>query len=257
MLMFNRLKRRASEPERMDDFSKRGPELTEALRHLRRLNRILGAAYPSLYGVKRLWTDAGRPKRLSVLDIGSGSGEINRILLRWADRNRIDMTIVLADVTEEACEEARRVYMREPRVRVMRCDLFQLPASSADIVTASQFVHHFPSEDLPEIVERMLHASRYGVVVSDIHRHWIPWLAVWLLTRIVSRNVYIRHDAPLSVAKGFRAADWRSLAKHPAVPHMSFAWRPLFRYVALVRKELEQASCDHKADGAGTFGATV
>jgi 2-polyprenyl-3-methyl-5-hydroxy-6-metoxy-1,4-benzoquinol methylase len=234
--MFRRIEQRAEEPELMDDYSTGGPELREALQHLRILNRIFGAAAPTLYGVKRLWMEADKPRRLSILDIGAGSGDVNGRLLRWADANGIDLRITLIDITEEACEEARLCFHNEPRVQVMRSDLFSLPEACADMVTGTQFVHHFAANELPRVVERMLEASRIGVVINDIHRHWIPWTAVWLASRMVSNNRYILNDGPLSVAKGFRAADWNSLRKALGISRMFYAWRPLFRYVVVLRK---------------------
>ncbi|GCL73497.1 methyltransferase domain-containing protein [Paenibacillus naphthalenovorans] len=235
-----RLKQRATEPELMDDFSQGGPELCEALRHLRRLNRILGASAPTLYGIRRLWTEADKPERLSILDIGSGSGDINRKVLRWADTNRIQLKITLVDITEEACEEARMYYRGEPRVQVLHGDVFKLPEACADLVTGTQFVHHFASDELPEVVRSMLKASRIGVVINDIHRHWLPWAAVWITARLVSRNRYIVNDGPLSVAKGFRPADWDHLGKALGASELFYAWRPLFRYAAVIRKDRVQ-----------------
>jgi 2-polyprenyl-3-methyl-5-hydroxy-6-metoxy-1,4-benzoquinol methylase len=212
------------------------------LRHLRRLNRIFAAAGPTLYGVKRLWAEAGKPRRLTVLDIGSGSGDVNQRLLRWAEQNGVDLRLILADITAEACAEARLFYWGEERVQVTRRDLFALPEGAADVVTAAQFLHHFSDEQLPAVLRQMLHASRIGVVINDIHRHWIPWLAVWIATRLLSRNRYIRNDGPLSVAKGFRSSEWRRLKKDYALPIVSYSWRPLFRYAVIVRKAYADAA---------------
>ncbi|MBW7460229.1 methyltransferase domain-containing protein [Paenibacillus sepulcri] len=220
----------------MDDFAKGGPELREAPRHLRRLNRIFAAAAPTLLGVRRLWMEAGRPASLSILDAGSGSGDVNAHLLNWADRNKIAMTITLVDLTEEACVEARILFRNEPRVKVIRKDLFALQEGIADVVTGTQFVHHFPEDELPGVVERLLDVSRLGVVINDIHRHFIPWSAVWLTARLISKNPYIRHDGPLSVAKGFRSSDWRKLQLALENPHMTYSWRPLFRYAVVIQK---------------------
>ncbi|GIP32238.1 methyltransferase domain-containing protein [Paenibacillus sp. J2TS4] len=247
----NGLKRRAAEPELMDDLSSGGAGLREALRHLRLLNRIFGASGPTLYGVRRIWEEAGRPKRFTILDIGSGSGDVNRSLLQWADRHRIGLTITLSDITEEACEEARLLYKREPRIQVVRQDLFQLPEGCADIVTATQFVHHFPSEELPQVVQQLLFASRMGIVIHDIHRHWLAWLAVWLVTRSISRNRYIRHDGPLSVAKGFRTAEWKTLSESIVASNLSVIWRPLFRYVVTAHKSENVPSAIRHGDAGG------
>lgn len=235
------LKQRAREPELMDDFSLGGEELNEALQHLRLLNRIFAAAGPTLYGVRQLWAEKGKPSRLSLLDVGAGSGDVNRRLLRWADQNRVELSITLVDITEEACEEARRQYAQETRVKVIRQNLLHLPDEEADIVTASQFVHHFDGEELAAIVGKLLSTSRWGVVINDIHRHWIAWSAVWLVTRCISRNRYIRHDGPLSVAKGFRGREWEQLEQalddRPGFLSLDYDWRPLFRYAVIISKK--------------------
>ncbi len=234
------MERRAKREELMDDFSVGGAELEEALKHLRRLNRMFGAAMPVEYGVNRLWEQSGKPASLSILDIGAGSGEINRSLLRWADKKQIELAITLVDATEEACLEANRLFANEPRVTIMQANLFDLPSEAADIVTGSQFAHHFSDEELPNAVAHMLKVSRKGAVLADIHRHFIAWLAVWLSVRMISKNRYILHDGPLSVAKGFRAQDWRMLGsrlqKVVGQAELKYSWRPLFRYSAVVKK---------------------
>ena len=233
-LMLRKLDHRALELELMDDFSNGGEELREALRHIRRLNRVFHAAGPTVFGVRQLWSQAGKPRQLSILDIGAGSGDVNLSLLRWADQQGIDMKITIVDITEEACEEARLYFRKEPRVQISRKDLFELDEDCADIVTGTQFVHHFPETELPTVVNRMLQASTIGVVINDIHRHWFAWSAVWLMTRMISRNRYVMNDGPLSVAKGFRADDWNKLEKSLNTGRMLYKWRPLFRYVCII-----------------------
>lgn len=231
------LRHRALQPELMDDHEMGGDALREAHRHLQRLNGIFGAAGPVLYAVKQLWQEAGHPRELSVLDIGCGAGDINRSLLRWAEQEGIDLRLILADLTEEACAEARELYKDEPRVTVRQLDLFDLKLGEADIVAASQLLHHFDEVQVFAAVTAMVRGARFGCAIGDIHRHPIAWTAVWLVTRLVSRNRYIRHDGPLSVAKGFRAADWRRLRDLLGNDvKLSYAWRPLFRYSCWVSK---------------------
>ncbi|WP_138496645.1 methyltransferase domain-containing protein [Paenibacillus pinistramenti] len=257
--MFRSFKQRALEPEVMDDFTDGGHELREALGQIRRLNRIFAAPGPVLYGVRKLWKDAGKPRRFTILDIGSGSGDVNKALLRWAEEEGLELSIILSDITEEACEEARLLYRGEPRIRVRRSDVFDLPEASADIITASQFLHHFPEEELPKVVGHMLAASRLGVVISDLHRHWMPWLAVSVMVRLISANRFVKTDGPLSVAKGFRGRDWRKLraaleaeaaagagtgteidtgtSMGAETKDFVYSWRPMFRYAAVIRRK--------------------
>ncbi|WP_342555923.1 SAM-dependent methyltransferase [Paenibacillus sp. FSL R7-0652] len=234
MSFFRTLGSRAKEDELMDDFSMGGEELREALRHLRRLNKIFAAPGPTVSGVAKLWHSIGRPSVLSLLDVGAGSGDVNQKLLQWAAKQGIEMQITLVDLTEEACEEARQLFRNEPRVQVVRADLTSLPDASADIVTGSQFIHHFEGEQLVDMVTHMLRVSRYGVVINDIHRHTVSYKAVWITTRLISRNRYIRHDGPLSVAKGFTDQDWQELKRQLNHDTMTYEWKPLFRYSVVI-----------------------
>ncbi|MNJ51855.1 hypothetical protein D3C77_471700 [compost metagenome] len=234
--MFLKLHRRASAAELMDDFTSGGEELREALRELRRLNRLFAASAPTLYGIKQLWREAGKPKQLSITDVGAGSGDVNRRVLQWASRQGVSLMITLVDMTEEACAEARQLYLDEPRVKVIRGNLFALPEASADIVTGTQLLHHFSEEELPLAVASMLRAAQLGVVVNDIHRHWIAWTAVWLATRAMTSNRYILNDGPLSVAKGFRSQDWKRLKQAMGIQQIMYSWRPLFRYAVVIGK---------------------
>ncbi|AOZ94406.1 methyltransferase domain-containing protein [Paenibacillus crassostreae] len=234
MSIVKKLKKRAEEPELMDDFSMGGDELHEALRDLRLLNQIFGASSPTIYGIQRLWILANSPKHLSILDVGAGSGDVNRHVLRWADKKGISISIQLVDVTVEACEEAQQFFHDEPRVKVELVDVKNLPELCVDIVTGSQFIHHFIGYELHTIVSHMHKAAKIGVVINDIHRQWVPWMAVWLVSRVVSSNRYIHHDGPLSVAKGFRAEDWIELREKLGIPQLIYSWRPLFRYAVVI-----------------------
>jgi SAM-dependent methyltransferase len=248
--MLDPLRARAARSERMDGAVPEA-ELAGAYRRLRLLNRLFAAAAPIRFGVERLWRDAGRPGRLTVLDVGAGSGDVNRALLRWADRNRVDLRIRLVDIREEACREARRLFRGEDRVEVTRRDLFALPEREADIVTATQFVHHFGPDELPGVLRRMLDASRIGVVVGDLRRHIVPWAAVWLTARLLTRNRCIREDAPLSVARGFRDGDWDRLAGEGGFRELRYWRKAPYRYAVVIRKSAETEGGDPASGGNG------
>jgi SAM-dependent methyltransferase len=229
--MWPDLTHRSAALERMDDRAIGGDELAEALRQLRVINQVLGSAWPTLEGVLRLWRAAGKPDRLSILDVGAGSGDINRLLLAWATRRGIALRITLVDIHPETCAAAAAYYHDQPRVQVVCSDVMSLGVRVADIVTAALFAHHFSSEQLPDLFGALARAARIGVVVNDLHRHSLAWAAIWAATRVLSRNPMIRNDAPLSVQRGFRAADLSHLRAAPELSQLSYTWRPFFRYL--------------------------
>jgi SAM-dependent methyltransferase len=228
------LSRRAEALELMDDPAIGGHELAESLVQLRHINRLLGAAFPTLEGVERLWRQAGRPARLSLLDVGAGSGDGNRLLLRWASLRRVHLRITLLDLHAETCAIAADYYRDEPRVQVQQGDLRDVPPRNADIVTAALVLHHIPAPHVPEMLRTLARAARLGVVINDLHRHPLAWLSISLLTRLFSRNRLIRHDAPLSVRRGFRAADFERLRDLSDLRGLRYRWRPMFRYLIIV-----------------------
>lgn len=235
--MWPDLRQRSTRLELMDDRSIGGTELAEALAQLRLINAVLGAAWPTIEGIDHFWRAAGRPARLTVLDIGAGSGDSSRALFSWAAAKSVQVQLVLVDIHPETCAAAARAHRHEPRVAVVCSDLFQLGLQPVDIVTSALFTHHFCQQQLPAVYRAMVAAARYGVVVNDLHRHPLAWLGIWLGTRIFSRNRMIRHDAPLSVLRGFRPADIQDVRASAGLHELRLLWRPLFRYLVLVPGE--------------------
>lgn len=226
------LSRRSTAPERMDDLAIGGRELAVALHQLRLINRLLGAAWPTLWGVKHLWRRAGRPNRLHVLDVGAASGDPNRLLLRWARGAGIELRLTLLELNPETCGHARAYWADEPRVTVQQGDLFDLPPGAADVVTAGMVLHHFSTSDVARALQRLRRASQIGVVVNDLHRHPLAWWFIRGATALLSRNPMIRHDAPLSVARGFARSDLLELRRSEGA--LRFYWAPLFRWLLLL-----------------------
>lgn len=226
------LSSRSTAPERMDDFANGGGELAVALRQLRLINRLLGAAWPTLWGVQHLWRQAGRPTRLHLLDVGAASGDPNRLLLRWAGRSGIDLRLTLLELNPETCAHARQYWAHEPRVTIEQGDLFDLKPVTADIVTAAMVLHHFPTPEVARALRVLRQAARFGVVVNDLHRHPLAWWFIKGATALLSRNPMIRHDAPLSVARGFSRADLLDLQRSEG--RLRFYWAPVFRWLLLL-----------------------
>ncbi len=234
MKLWPDLRTRVEAPEYMDDPTSGGRELVEALGQLRWINLVLGAAWPTLEGVARVWRQAGCPAQLSILDVGAGTGDANRLLLRWADLRRIHLHVTLLDLHPDTCTLAADYYRNEPRITVQQGSLFALPPRSVDIVTASLVAHHFPAVQVPVVVQKLAQTARLGVVINDLQRHRLAWLGIWLLTHAFPCNRIVRHDAPLSVRRGFRPADFEEVRALPGMVGLCYWWRPLFRYLLIV-----------------------
>lgn len=221
----------------MDDRSIGGAELAGALRELRLINALLLGSLPTVAGVAELWRAAGRPRSLSLLDVGAGSGDATGALLRWAERRGVALRVTLVDLHPDTCAVAAAYWHDEPRVRVVCGDLFALPPRAVDIVTAALVVHHFADQQLPALLDVMVRAARLGVVINDLHRHVVAYTAILLATHCWSRNRMIRHDAPLSVRRGFRTADWERLSRELPGVQCRYRRRAFFRWQVVLKLE--------------------
>jgi hypothetical protein len=175
---------------------------------------------------------------------------VNRLLLAWAIKRNIALHITLVDMHPGTCASAAAYYRDDPRVQVVCSNLLHLGMQPADIVTATLFTHHFPSEQLAEMLAILRHMARIGVVINDLHRHPLAWAGIWVATRLFSRNRMIRHDAPLSVQRGFRWFDLDQLRSAPALGSLSYVWRPFFRYLITLPRKTSSIEADMVNDYA-------
>ncbi|MGE0432260.1 MAG: methyltransferase domain-containing protein [Planctomycetota bacterium] len=227
--------RRSDESELMDDLAIGGDELRQTLDQLATINRLLGGYAPSISGVQRL-LPAGCTA-FSLLDVGCGSGDTCRQIDRWATRRGIAVSQRGIDLHPDTIDHARESTDSSGRITFDVQDLFALPDEPiADVVHAALVLHHFPGDSARKAVEKMARLARVGVVINDLHRHWFAYHSIRWLTRLLSRNRLIRHDAAVSVLRGFRRHEMIELATVPGFAPPAVRWRWAFRWEVVIRR---------------------
>ena len=221
--------------EIMDDLSLQGPELERCLRELETVNRTLGGYGPSLEGLRRL-RPAGASE-LSVLDVGTGSGDIPRKFAAWGRRVGCRVKVTGIDLTQTTIDMARRESAGEPDLTFRVQDLFKIPDSTQyDVVHAAATLHHFVGNDASRALDKMYRLARRGVVVNDFHRHPLAWLGIRILSVLFSRSRLVRYDGPLSVLRSFHRSELRAMCAEHGLPSPDIAWRPMFRWRMIVAR---------------------
>lgn len=218
-----RLDGRLPGPERMDDFDRLGgDELDGALAGLRTINRWLGGHRTTRRALDDLAarTDLGR--RVEVLDVGGGSGDLAPVILRWARSRGVEARVVVLDLHPETARAAALRLRGLAGAEARHGDLFDVPERSFDVVHASLVLHHFDGDEAVRALRAMARIARRGVVVNDLHRHAVPWALIRWVTLVATRNEALRYDGPLSVARAFAAADWARLG---AAAGLDLRWR--------------------------------
>jgi ubiquinone/menaquinone biosynthesis C-methylase UbiE len=189
---------RSASIEMIDDMSIRDERLDEALQELELINRYLGGDNISCVGIRRLARTLPTDLPLRVLDCGAGGSNLVNVL-RVIDR---PVEVTALDLNLRACQYSA---LHFPSLRVVNGSAFQLPFRdrSFDIVHASLFCHHFSSTELRMLLAEWSRVARRGIVINDLRRSTIAFLAISALTRLFSRSIMVKNDAPISVRRGF------------------------------------------------------
>jgi SAM-dependent methyltransferase len=223
--------------ELMDRFDTAPAELDRNLVDIARLNR-LGATRTILHHVAPFFDRHAPGRTLCVLDVGTGAADVPLALARWARRRGHRVAIVALERHPTILRHAARAVNGTSEVRLVAGDALAPPIrpGAVDVALCSLVLHHLPEEAVVALLARLGELVRLGFVVSDFRRGRIAWAAVWLATRVVSRNRLTRHDGPLSVRRAYTPAELTRLAARARLPDLRWHRAAAFRQVGVWRR---------------------
>jgi SAM-dependent methyltransferase len=215
------------------DLEDADPGTIEAcLRDLERINRWTGAYRVTLRWLDQLRLSARAKGAITVLDAGSGGGDMLRRIAAWARVQRLEVALIGVDRHPHATAAAAAATPDDLPIRYLTADVFDLPRDLAiDVVVSALFAHHLDDVRLVQFLRWMEQRARLGWLINDLHRHRVPWLVAHG-ARLSRMHRFVRHDAPLSVARAFDRRDWLRLleAADLAPPATTVVWRFPFRF---------------------------
>lgn len=194
------------------------------MRDLARINRLLGGvalsrralvtlamgshALPSARSVDR------RTRTLSMLDVGTGAADIPEALLAWTAERGLRLQVEAVDERHEILDVARERVGGRPELRLGHTagDRLSYGDGAFDVVHASLVLHHLEPLAAVRLLSEMARTSSLGVIVNDLDRRRLGWIGAWAMTRLLTRNRYTRHDAPLSVRRAYRPTEVAQMA---------------------------------------------
>jgi SAM-dependent methyltransferase len=227
--------KRSTQKEMMDLPGQPKELLAEDLHNLRIINRYLGSYRNVLRGLARL---VGEQKmdRFTLLDIGTGSGDIPTAIVRWARRQQIAARISGLEQEVTTVEEAADQTRNFPEITLVRGDAAAPPfgAGSFDFVLASQLLHHFKDEQIVALLRTWAKLARRAIIIADLVRHPVAYHGIRLLTHGFTRNMMTRTDAPLSVQRACTISEWSELLRRADVGTLRIQSMFPFRVLALI-----------------------
>jgi SAM-dependent methyltransferase len=218
---------RRATPEYLDDPATELRAVAASGGEIAQCNRLFGGTRALLAELVPVWRSLGRDA--SLLDIGCGVGDLPAAARRSAAAHRLELTVIALDCREVlAARAAGAVH------GAVVADAFALPLPdrSVDVVTASQFLHHFREPDIGRLVREMQRVARRRVVISDLRRSWFAAAGMWLASWPLRFHRITRHDGVASILKGFVPRELRALLEHATQRDVAVASRAGFRVTA-------------------------
>lgn len=205
------LAQRRRQHEWMDEPNADPEQLRRSLAFIRRVNQWLGYTRATIRHLERFSGSWKPGERIDIIDLATGSADIPRAILKWADRRGFDVRIVAVDRHDVTARAATEQGSADPRLQVVRADVFALPFApgSFDYALNAMFLHHLADEEAVEALRAMNVLARRGVIVADLLRHYRAYGWISLFTALA--NPMVRHDARVSVAQAFRKNEVQKL----------------------------------------------
>lgn len=211
--------------ELLDEDEGTPAEVARSLDELWWINRHLGGL-STWRTLLRLWQreDARSHRELwsapdfTVLDVGAGTGEMAEYLVGELRHFGAPARAVALDRKPGHL----RVRARPGAPACLAGDALHLPFRDAsfDLVTSNLFLHHFRDQPGDAIACRLLlelaRVARRAVLINDLQRGWVPYLAFQALSPRFSRIT--GHDGARSVRQAYTRPELARLARDAGFP---------------------------------------
>ena len=227
------LKHRSAELEVMDDFDLPSAEIDPVLRGLGQVNNLTGNHKSIINELKKFEVTSGA----SIADWGCGGGDMLIAINQWAQKHNINLKLEGVDAAPAAVKFARQNCAAYHNIGFRQSNVLtdDLGENTADFVISSLFTHHFADDDWIALIKKMYSAAGRCVIVTDLHRHWLLYYAVRLIT-ILTFNKMVKADGPLSVKRAFKRQELESLLALAQIKNYSLEWLWPFRWQIIIYK---------------------
>lgn len=227
------LESRSTELEIMDDLEISGAVIDQTLKELDIINRKLGGNNISLTAFKRILS---KREVTSVADLGCGGADILIAMARIAKKARVPVEFTGIDANQNIVDYARKHTSGWENIRISCENIFSetFRKKSFDIIHCCLFTHHFTENELIELFSRFKSQARVAIIVNDLHRHFLAYHSIKLITRFFSKSYMVRNDAAISVARGFLKDELQSILQKAGISNYTLRWKWAFRWQLII-----------------------
>jgi 2-polyprenyl-3-methyl-5-hydroxy-6-metoxy-1,4-benzoquinol methylase len=187
------------------------------VRSLEQINRWLLGYRPTLAWLKQL--QQGTSETVHIVDVGSGGGDLLRVIAGWARKRGIGVELTGIDLNPYAARAAAESTPKELGIRFVTGNALEFrPEKPVDVVVNTLMAHHLEDEEIVALLRWMEATARKGWFINDLERsEWSCRLFSWA-DRLAGWHRFVRHDGPVSFRRALREEDWHRLLRAAGIP---------------------------------------
>ncbi len=224
-------KHRSNKKELLDGDHIPGKDLFLNLKELDTINNLLGG-YNITFSALEEIIEPG--KAYTLVDIGCGGGDTLKRINTWALKKNCALKLIGIDI-KEVCIQYSKQNNAGKGIDFI-CDDYRNSfqhIKHIDILHACLFTHHLTEEQLIELLKFAI-TNKSVLVINDLERNPIAYYSIKWLTSLFSKSYLVKNDAPLSVLRGFKKAEWLHVLKKAGAAHYSVKNKWAFRHQVIV-----------------------
>lgn len=235
--MLSFLNQRSLKEEIMDDFFCQGEVVDQTLEEIHQINAYLGGDHLSLSAIKKL-IKKNPQEKYEIVDLGCGGGDTLKLFSKWAKRNKQELSLTGVDANEYIIAYAEKNCKKYRNINFIAENILSdsFRSQKYDIAHASLFLHHLQEEEIIELFRQLLSQVRIGIVINDLHRHWVSYLFTKHLITRWSKSEMVKYDSVLSVARSFIKQELERYLQLAGVANYTLTWRWAYRWELIMWK---------------------
>jgi 2-polyprenyl-3-methyl-5-hydroxy-6-metoxy-1,4-benzoquinol methylase len=209
-------------------------DIMQNMKELDTINTLLGGHRISIEGAKKIIQKNKKitdKKPLVICEIGCGGGDNIKAINKWCKKNSVTVSFIGIDIKKECidyasqqCNDIDASWIVSPYGQVQ----FE---TKPVVIFSSLFCHHFNEEELIFMLQWMKNNASAGFFINDLHRNSMAYYSIRILTRLFSKSYLVKHDAPLSVARGFTKKEWLQILSNAGIDSALVKWKWAFRHL--------------------------
>lgn len=200
--------------ELLDDRFAPPPTVRESLRNIARANRWFGGAGAVRFALRQALDRLG-PGSYSLLDVGTGAGDLPRMARTWAAHRGVELRTFGLELSVVAAGMARD---NGNTSLVADGGVLPFADASVDFVLLSQVIHHFSPPAILRLLGECARVARRALLLADLRRSRVASWAFPLVGRLLRFDAITIRDGVTSLERGFTVSSLGDLLGRAGIP---------------------------------------